>query len=190
MGKCGQISNNLELAACENSAPGLDNELVLINFDDVDRSGSTVNGNVISALVLKDGKNGYHYTTERNGFDGDSPLNKGTYKTGFNHQIVARVFLRSQKNKDEINALAASRVIAVVKNNDTVNAETKYEVYGWDTGLVLNDFSAPTTDGDGIIYTLTLGTDENQRENQLPKSFYKESLAATETAFKALYTEA
>lgn len=188
MPNCAQISANLALAACQNSAVGLESELVLINRDDIDFAGSTVTGNVISALVLKSGKTGFLYTSEKNAFEGDSPLNKGTYKTGFNHQLVLRAFLKAQLTKDQINALAKTKVVAVVKNKDNVSGETKFEVYGWENGLELNDLSAPTTDGDGVIYTITLGTGENQRESELPKSFYTTSVTATETAFEALYT--
>lgn len=188
MPNCAQLSKNLILADCQNSTPGLESELVLINFDDVDRSESVVTGNVISDLILKETKKGFLYTSEKNAFEGDSPLNKGTYRTGFNHSLILRAFLKSQLTKDEINALAKTRVIAVAKNKDTAISETKYEVYGWENGLELNDLSAPTTDGDGVIYTITLGTGENQRESELPKSFYKESAAATETAYKSLYS--
>lgn len=185
---CAKIAKNLTLAACQNSGVGLCNELVLINYDDVDRASCTVTGNVISALTLKSSKTGYLYTSERNAFEGDSPLNKGTYKTGFTHQITGRIFLKSQDAKNEMNALANARVIAVVKNQDNISGETRFEVYGWDSGLVLTDFSAPTTDGDGVIYNFTLSTDDNQRENELPKSFYSTSEAATQTAYEALYT--
>lgn len=189
MPNCAQLSKNLALAACQNSAPGLEAELLLINFDDVDRTQSVVTGNVISDLILKTGKTGYHYTSEKNAFEGDSPLNKGTYRTGFNHSLILRAFLKNQNVKDEINALAKSRFIAVTKNKDTVSGETKFEVYGWENGLELSDLSAPTTDGDGVIYTITIATGENQRESELPKSFYKTSVDATQTAYEALYDE-
>lgn len=187
MPKCAQLSKNLALAACQNSTPGLESELVLINFDDVDRSASEVTDNVISDLILKESKTGFLYTSEKNAFEGDSPLNKGTYRTGFNHSLVIRAFVKSQDAKDEINAMARCKFIGVAKNKDTASGETKYEVYGWDNGLELNDLSAPTNDGDGIIYTITLGTGENQRESELPKSFYKTDLSSTEKAFEALY---
>ena len=47
---------------------------------------------------------------------------------------------------------------------------------------------APSTDGDGVIYTVTLNSDEVSREGQLPLSFFAESLTATEAALAALIT--
>ena len=183
---CGNISNNLVLAACANSLAAIEADIVLINFDDVDRDSSTVSDGVLSSLVLKSSKYGYRYTSHKNAFEATVALNKGTYINSFVHGAVVRVFTKTQDAKDELNKLANGKVIAIVKNSDSQNDETKYEVYGWENGLVMSDLQAASTDADGVLYTFNLSSDDNARESQLPLSYYGTSLSATETALEAL----
>ena len=54
----------------------------------------------------------------------------------------------------------------------------------------MTDLQFASTDGDGVVYTFNLGSDDNARESELPASFYKESLATTEAALAALLAPA
>lgn len=183
---CSKISNNLVLAACKNSLAAIEADIVLINFDDVDRDSSSVTGNVLSTLALKSSTYGYRFTSHKNAFEATVALNKGTYLNSFVHGAVARVFTKTQDAKDQLNKLANGKVIAIVKNSDNQNDETKYEVYGWDNGLVMSDLQAASTDADGVLYTFNLSSDDNARESQLPLSYFSTTLAATETALESL----
>lgn len=186
---CGNLSKNLVLAACKNSLAGIEADIVLINFDDVDRANSSVTDGVISTLALLSAKNAYRYTSHKNSFEATVALNKGTYLNSFVHGAVVRIFTKTQDAKDELNKLANGKVIAVVKNSDSQNDETKYEVYGWENGLVMSDLQAASTDADGVLYTFNLSSDDNARESQLPLSYFSSTLAATETALEALIAQ-
>ncbi|MCD8293803.1 MAG: hypothetical protein LUE27_00950 [Clostridia bacterium] len=157
-----------------------------MNFDDIDKSGCDVDENVLAELVLKSGKQAYRYVSARNAFESSTSLNSGTYVNTFKHQILGRIFLRTQEVKDQLIALSNAKVVVIVKNLDTANDETVYEVFGWDSGMVMSDLTQASTDGDGVLYSFTVATDDSSTESQLPLSFYAGSLAETETAIEAL----
>lgn len=183
---CAKIATNLALTSCQASASGLEKTIVLANFEDIDREATQVENGVCSEFVLKNGASAYEYTSEKNAFEGNSPLAKKTYRNMFDHSVLCRVFNKTQQVKTELNALANGKVVAIVKNVDVHNDETRYEIYGFDSGLEMSALDAPTTDADGVQYNFTLASGDNAKESQLPLSFYAGSLEATETALKAL----
>lgn len=181
---CSRISKNLVLAACANAVAGIEPEIILINKADI--ASVEVADGVVSEITLNSGLYASKYQSAKNAFEATVALNKGTYMNSFNHGVVCRVFSREQDTKNELNKLANAKVVAIVKNLDANNDETKYEVYGLESGLVMTDLQFASTDGDGIVYTFNLGSDDNARESELPASFFDTSLAATETALAAL----
>lgn len=186
MKDCSKISKDLTLAACGSSSVAIEADIVLLRRADIDIEESAVDGNIASAIVLKDGKYGVRVTGEDNSFETDATLNSGAYRNSFVHKVVFRSFVKSQDIKDELNALANDRVVAIVKNLDNRSGETKYEVYGWNGGLKMSDFASPSTDTDGVVYNYTLQSSDNAREGQLPLSFYAGSIDATEKAIQSL----
>lgn len=181
---CGKISASLTLASCASTSVAVEPEIILINHTDIEEV--TEADGVVSAIVLKEGASGYRYETFNKGVEANATGSVGTYLTRLSHQVIFRVFTKSQEIKDQLNALMNARVVAIVKNVSNANDEVKYEVYGLGNGLIVSDFAAPTTDGDGVVYTVTLSSDENALEAQLPASFYATSLEQTETAINAL----
>lgn len=182
---CGLITKNLVGSLCGAGAVGLDNEIYVINFDDIDRSTSVEADGVISTLTLNSGANAYKYTSNAKAFEGTSALNKGTYATSHTHSVIGRVFTNSQDIKSQLNKLAQGRFVVIVKNLNNVDA-VKYEVYGWNNGLVASALDKNSADGDGVFYSFTLASDDAAREGDLPKSFFKTDLATTEAALEAL----
>lgn len=187
---CGAIAKSLILANCGNPVVGVDNSIWLINFDDIDRTQSKPDGGVLESLTLLTGKNGYKYESANNAVEASVSINKGTYGTTFNHQVLDRVFVKSQDIKDELNKLMHGKVVAIVKNLNADSDETRYEVYGWDAGLVATELTAASTDSDGVVYSFTLASDDNAKESQLPLSLYAGTLAATEAILSSLTTAA
>ena len=99
---CAKISKSLVLATCDGSTAGIEPKIILINFDDWKHAETKeIEGNVLSALVLKTGAYGFRYESEKNSLEKDCTLAKGTYRNQFDHKVVGRVFVRSQEIKDE-----------------------------------------------------------------------------------------
>lgn len=186
MTNCSKITKNLALAACANSVAGLRPRMVLINFDDIDRTEKPVAG-ILEGITLKSAEvTGLLWEFIDNSLEADCTLNRGTYRNTFVHKVAGKALLKTQEVKDEINNLAHSRVVAVVENKDNNSEETRFEVYGYENGLRMADLQSPTTDADGVHYSFSLQSEDNARESELPLSFYAGTAEATEEAFKAL----
>lgn len=177
------------LTACVSATLGVEKRIIFCNFDDIDRDTTQVSGNICSKFVLKKGKKGFAYTSEKNSWEASSPMSKGTYKNRFDHSILGRIFLRTQDIKDELNALTAAKVVAVVENSDQSTPETHFEIYGYESGLVLTDLQSVSTDADGVIYSFTAASSDNAKESQLPLSFFETDLETTRAAVESLINE-
>ena len=187
---CGKISANAMLAKCGAVTPAVKGRVVFINQDDIDYEASTVADGVISAIVTKNNAKGYAWETADRGVETAPTLVTGTYFNEMEHSLTFRVFDKTQDIKDQLNALMHSRVVAIVENRSNANPETHYEVYGWNSGLIMTAMEGPSTDTDGVNYVVPLNNGEDAREGQLPLSFYTGSVAETETALNALVTAA
>ena len=72
-----------------------------------------------------------------------------------------------------LNGLTNERVISIVEYNDTGdNGDTKYEVYGWDSGLELTEITVTTEMTDGVAYQVTLANGTIAQEGSLPMSLF------------------
>jgi hypothetical protein len=189
---CSQITNGLIAAICGQSATaGLEDDIILLNFDDVDKGESTVTGNIISTILMKSSdKKGFIFTSYGKSFnDSGATFTKGTYRNTWTHNVMLRIFTKSEDAKKFVNAMAeGSKLIAIVKNKEAGSeGDVKYEAYGWDNGLTLNEGTASVNMDDGIVYSLNIGSEDTAQEGSLPKSvLYAAGLAATESALESL----
>ena len=88
--------------------------MILINHSDVDKVASTITDNVISELVLKNGKKGFVFTSiGRSMNDTGVSLNVGTYRNTLIHTAMLRIFTKNGDSKKFVNQfIAGARVIA------------------------------------------------------------------------------
>lgn len=185
---CTQLTQNIVAAVCDKQAvSGTGKRVILLNYDDIDRVLSSVENNVIKLLKMKGNKKGVSFTSHDDSTDGDVSLKVGTYVNSWAHNATLRVFTKDEVSKDFVNKIAGAKVVAIIENNDIGAAgNTKYEVYGWDSGLEIAEGAGSTEMADGIVYTLKLGTSDKSRESSLPKSYFNTNLATTETALNSL----
>lgn len=174
------------MASCRNAVAGIMGEAVLINFVDWKAATITESNGVISAISLAGTTKASKFTSHERAFEASVQMNKGTYLSSFGHQVIMRAFDRTQTLKDDINKIANGRFVAIVLNRDTNNEPTAYEAYGTENGLVATAIEYNSTDGDGVAYAITLGSEDTARESEVPKSVYVTSLAATKTMVDAL----
>lgn len=187
--ECGNLTQGLVTSICGKApASGTAKKVVLINFDDVDKVASQVDGNVAKSIVLKQGKIGYLLESKPKATSGSATFARGTYFDSFDHSVTLRVFTKNQETKNFMNNLLGARVIAIVDNNEIGDeGDTKYEVYGWNSGLTLSELPWVTELTDSVVYSATLASDDASKEGQLPLSFFNDDLATTETALASLY---
>lgn len=171
---CSKIKTGFTNQVCGKPAiAGTTARVILISYSDVDKSKSVVTDNVISPLILKAGATGYEVDSLPNATVGSDTINAGTYLKTHQHNVVVRIFKKSEAAKKFVNGLTNARVIAIVENNDTGdNGDTKYEVYGWDSGLELTEITVTTEMTDGVAYQVTLANGTIAQEGSLPMSLF------------------
>ena len=171
---CSKIKTGFINQVCGKPAiAGTTARVILLSYSDVDKSKSVVTDNVISSLILKTGATGYEVDSLPNATVGSDTINAGTYLKTHQHNVVVRIFKKSEAAKKFVNGLTNARVIAIVENNDTGdNGDTKYEVYGWDSGLELTEITVTTEMTDGVTYQVTLANGTIAQEGSLPMSLF------------------
>ena len=171
---CSKIKTGFINQVCGKPAiAGTTARVILLSYSDVDKSKSVVTDNVISSLILKAGATGYGVDSLPNATVGSDTINAGTYLKTHQHNVVVRIFKKSEAAKKFVNGLTNARVVAIVENNDTGdNGDTKYEVYGWDSGLELTEITVTTEMTDGVAYQVTLANGTIAQEGSLPMSLF------------------
>ena len=171
---CSKIKTGFTNQVCGKPAiAGTTARVILLSYSDIDKSKSVVTDNVISSLILKTGATGYEVDSLPNATVGSDTINAGTYLKTHQHNVVVRIFKKSEAAKKFVNGLTNARVIAIVENNDTGdNGDTKYEVYGWDSGLELTEITVTTEMTDGVAYQVTLANGTIAQEGSLPMSLF------------------
>lgn len=171
---CSKIKTGFINQVCGKPAiAGTTARVILLSYSDVDKSKSVVTDNVISSLILKAGATGYEVDSLPNATVGSDTINAGTYLKTHQHNVVVRIFKKSEAAKKFVNGLTNARVIAIVENNDTGdNGDTKYEVYGWGSGLELTEITVTTEMTDGVAYQVTLANGTIAQEGSLPMSLF------------------
>lgn len=171
---CSKIKTGFINQVCGKPAiAGTTARVILLSYSDVDKSKSAVTDNVISSLILKTGATGYEVDSLPNATVGSDTINAGTYLKTHQHNVVVRIFKKSEAAKKFVNGLTNARVIAIVENNDTGdNGDTKYEVYGWNSGLELTEITVTTEMTDGVAYQVTLANGTIAQEGSLPMSLF------------------
>jgi hypothetical protein len=187
---CSKIKTGFINQVCGKPAiAGTTARVILLSYSDVDKSKSVVTDNVISSLILKAGATGYEVDSLPNATVGSDTINAGTYLKTHQHNVVVRIFKKSEAAKKFVNGLTNARVIAIVENNDTGdNGDTKYEVYGWDSGLELTEITVTTEMTDGVAYQVTLANGTIAQEGSLPMSLFDTDEATTDLMVDGLLT--
>jgi hypothetical protein len=194
---CSSIAAGLVAASCTKLVvAGTGQKVIVLNYYDVDKPNCTVTNNVISAIQLKEGKVGYSFETFENSTVGDVKLAKGRFATEFDQTVELRIFAKTEASKAWVNNSINAKVILIVENKELGTAgEIKYEVYGWDAGLELNELVTTTEYADKVVYDLKFGGDATTKENTLPKSVFVvstdpevSSLSVTEAMLEGLLT--
>jgi hypothetical protein len=198
---CSELTAGITAAICKKIAvAGTGPRVILLNYNDVDKIESVrTTDETLSEIVLKGGgKVGYEYASFDNSTIGTFTFIPGTYiGTGtWQHDCNLRIYAKSAAAKKFVNELDHARVIAIVENKEQgrdmdtgeFDGKTKYEAYGWESGLVMTAATGTTEIADGVVYNLTLGNDAISKESTLPPSFWAGTAAATDLAVEALLT--
>ncbi len=166
---CSKLMRNNALANCGIFNAGIEADLFLMAKEDIASYNVTADG-VVNAVALKANQYAVRYQGRRNSYDAGFAMVKGTFNNAFEHHITCRTFVRTQELKDQMNRLAYCRVVAFVRNADSHNMETKYEIYGIQNGMLMSEIDWTGNADEGWLASFSLQTIEN--ESTIPLTFY------------------
>lgn len=181
---------------CDNKPiGGIEVGVVLINFDDVDKTTSTIDaGNkmIITSLSTYSGTAGFLLEGVKQVNGASSALVKN--EEGFDkhaHRFDGVILTPSAANKEAFAQLTSGgRYIVVIEKKwkGASNADA-FEVLGWDAGLIISEYTWNTKESDGAI-KFSLASESGYEEPEFPRTNLETDYATTKTAFDALYATA
>lgn len=161
---------------------------VIINFDDVDRSGSTVTGAKITALTLKSGTSGIALEWYKELASANASFAPNTEDVdGFLHNFLARMGTTSNEHAERANELKNGRFIVVYESRyKGVDSEDAFKVRGWENGLKLSELTENTLENSGSLL-FTLATEEGDTEPYPYNTLLETDYATTKASFDSLF---
>ncbi len=174
---------------------GLTTNAVLINFDDIDRTATTISGTnrlLMTNLQLKPGKTGYLFTgVKQTNAKNYALVLKDNNVDKFTHGFNGTVFNPSVENKLQVAnlALGGKYVLVVEQLWKGEDNEDAFEVLGYFTGLKLNEATNASGENDNVI-TLVFGSEEGFEEPSLPHNLLETDYATTKTAYDNKFIQA
>jgi len=193
MAECAVISNNI-LVDCDNPLQaGTKDTLILINYDDWLDAAVSVNGTnarIIEDIVLASGVTGYKVEGINNSTLPTHAFVKGRFLGSFDHQVNFKCFTLSPTVKSELVKMSKGRFVAIVENNfKGATGNAAYEVYGMDSGLILETMERdPGNQDTQGAYDVTLKSSEFSREAHLPATIFITDYDTTKTLVDGLYS--
>jgi len=150
-----------------NAAVGVDKDLILVNYDDFDKTTSyatreadDTNGNSggLTNIELKVGA--IQYTFEGTDYSVIPNVTSEVKEDGdswFMHSIAFTVYSKKAADRKTLEALAGARVVAIAVDRST----GLYELFGADQGMKLSGLErAYTGSQSSNFYTITIATPE------------------------------
>lgn len=181
---------------CDQKAQaGIEVNVVLINFEDVDKATSTIDGSndlIITDLATFSGTQGYfiegvkqtqsamwELVVKEDSFD--------MYKHFFNGVVLTP----SAANKKLFEQIASGgRYIAVIEKKwKGENQADAFEVLGWDAGLRISESTWNTAESDGVI-KFVLSNPDGYEEPKMSRNLLETDYATTKTSFNNKFATA
>lgn len=187
MSACAKITVGSAINCNTPISGGTGTRMVIFNFDDKDTSTVGADG-TISALTLSGATVAFLFEGQKLSHHPSYEMVKKPFINMFKHQIEFLVFEYNQTMKANLQKLAKGKVVAIVENNFQGTAgETAFEVYGFNTGLFLEELKRDANDVDnqGAI-TLKLSSDEGALESVLPQALFVTSYSASKAIVDGL----
>lgn len=187
---CAELTEGFNLSCVRNIPKQYRQELVLINFNDIDKKASVL-GNLGGAscdytvqMVLKQGKKGVQIKLPETGNSIKGFIAKSKTDNGFVeylHQAQILVVGIDKETKCKLDKLDHGRYVAVLQLSDGT-----IEVYGWENGLTTGDYTYDIAEGGGGSL-IVLQSSETAKETMLPL-VYKAQTGGDELAdFDSLF---
>lgn len=175
---CGGITVGADYSCTTPIAAGVDQRLILIDKSVFDLATITFDVTIttlITNIVLTGtGNAGFAFQGIRRSLNPSSAFVPATVTVGYDHLVDFQVFEIGQVQKDNLEKLGLSKVVAIIQNINTAgNGDAVFEVFGKDSGLELQagPMRINSDNETNSSYTISLKTsDESGKEPKLPTS--------------------
>lgn len=171
---------------------GIDGDrAIIINYDDIDFSQSTVSGSKVTLLKLKSGKSGKILQWYKELASANSSYSPSTEDVdGFLHNFQGRLATTTAEHAERSNELKQGRFIVVFETRyKGVNSEDAFKVLGWNCGLRLTELTQNTNENSGSIL-FTVGTEEGDFETYPYNIFLETDYATSKASFDTAFVSA
>lgn len=159
---------------------------VIINYDDVDKAGSTANGATITDLITTSSGIKLEWYKELASVASSYAPNSEDVD-GFSHSFLSRLSTTSADNAERSNELKNGRFIIILETEyKGVNGTDAFKVYGWDAGLELSEMAQDSNSNSGSML-FTLATREGTVEKYPYNVFLETDYATSKATFEALF---
>ena len=192
---CGDIAADV-LIDCDNPIKaGTENRMIVLNradWNDGAITFSSGNDQVVEAITLLSGVEGFVYEGKRNSIEPKSELVKTKYSEDYKHTVSNKVFDLTILTKKELMAMAKGSYVVIVENKyKGATGEAAYEIYGVDAGLELSQNIREINNIEtGGAFDIILSSNDEDLEKFMPKVLFITDYAATKAVFESLLTPA
>ena len=190
-----KLSADIEKNCDTKPIGGMEVNVVLIPFGDIDRTTSTLdatNDLLITSLSTLSGTQGYFVEGIKQAQGASFELvKKEDSFDAFKHTFSGVVLSPSVANKKSLSEIASgSKYVAVVEKKwKGVDQDDAFEVLGWDAGLVISEMTWNTKESDGII-KFVLSNEDGYEDPDMTRNLLETDYATTKTAFNTKFATA
>lgn len=168
---CAELEGDIDLSCLRALTKKYFQEIVVINFNDIDRTASVLNVDggpscdYSVSMVLKEGKKGVMIKLPEASGTIKGSFSKSTSDLGFTQYMHMVQFLMagiSSAIKCAMDKLDRGKYVVATQATDGL-----VEIYGWQNGLYTNDYTYDITDGGGGS-PIILQSKEAEQEGYIP----------------------
>jgi hypothetical protein len=191
MSNCGGIAAGILRNCSNNFVGGVSDELILINKADIiDYDENVSNPKIIEAinLVTSPAAQAYKFEGFKNSTEPQVDAAPAAFLNGWKHQVLFRIFDNSPETKAIIDGMNNGTFVAIIKNNNQgVNGNAVYELYGRFLGLQVTTGNSTKNDADTQgAWVITLATADGEKEPRTPDTIFLTDLATTAALIESL----
>lgn len=189
-----KITGDFALDCANLPIAGIDANIVLINYDDINRTAtifSSTNELLVTNLQLKAGKTGYLLSgVKQSNGKNYSMVAVENLPNRFLHGITGKILNPSVANKLQLQKLAlGGKYVAVIKQNwKGVDNEDAFEILGYNAGLELKEATNNSTEESNTI-VLSIGNIDGYEEPKVPFNLLKADYDTTDTLFNNFFLQ-
>lgn len=195
MAECKPLLTSDILLNCDTpTVAGIENTVVLINRDDIDRTAttfSTTNPNLMTNLALKTGKKGFKVEGIKQILSAGFELVVGDYVNRFTHRFSGSILNLDSETLNTLNELGGgANLIAVIETRyKGSDSKEPYKVLGYSQGLELSTATWSSNENEGTIQ-IELTSVEGREEPVVPFTLLETDYDTTKTAFDNSFASA